>query len=114
MKQNNEIYYVIRKKGTELFLDRENKLDTIQYAHLYDLDVALEEYDLLPYPEKFSITQVEIYYFNDESVEKKHRAGDGDEYSKRIGFLEAYFQATCGLSKTQAKKYLQKITEDKK
>ena len=41
------------------------------------------------------------------------KCGKDDKYSRRIGFLEAYFQATCGLSKTQAKKYLDKIVEDK-
>jgi len=41
------------------------------------------------------------------------KCGDGDEYSRRVGFLEAYFQATCGLSKTKAKKYLQEIVKDK-
>lgn len=41
------------------------------------------------------------------------KCGKDDEYSRRIGFLEAYFQATCGLSKTQAKKYLDKIVKDK-
>lgn len=41
------------------------------------------------------------------------KCGKGDKYSRRVGFLEAYFQATCGLSKTQAKKYLDKIVEDK-
>jgi hypothetical protein len=40
------------------------------------------------------------------------KCGKGDKYSKRVGFLEAYFQATCGLSKTQAKKYLDKIIEE--
>ena len=37
------------------------------------------------------------------------KCGEGDEYSKRVGFLEAYFQAQSGLSKTQAKKYLDRI-----
>ena len=41
------------------------------------------------------------------------KCGKDDKYSRRVGFLEAYFQATCGLSKTQAKKYLDKIVEDK-
>ena len=41
------------------------------------------------------------------------KCGKDDKYSRRIGFLEAYFQETCGLSKTQAKKYLDKIVEDK-
>lgn len=41
------------------------------------------------------------------------KCGKDDEYSRRIGFLEAYFQATCGLSKTKAKKYLENIVKDK-
>jgi hypothetical protein len=41
------------------------------------------------------------------------KCGKGDKYSRRIGFLEAYFQSTCGLSKTQAKKYLENIVKDK-
>ena len=40
------------------------------------------------------------------------KCGKDDEYSRRIGFLEAYFQATCGLSKTKAKKYLENIVKD--
>lgn len=49
--------------------------------------------------------------FDDKATVVK--CGDGDKYSRRVGFLEAYFQATCGLSKTQAKKYLDKIVEEK-
>ena len=41
------------------------------------------------------------------------KCGKDDEYSRRIGFLEAYFQAKCGLSKTKAKKYLENIVKDK-
>ena len=51
-----------------------------------------------------------LMFYNEATVVK---CGKGDKYSRRIGFLEAYFQATCGLSKTQAKKYLDKIVEDK-
>ena len=51
-----------------------------------------------------------LMFYNEATVVK---CGEGDKYSRRVGFLEAYFQATCGLSKTQAKKYLDKIVEDK-
>ena len=34
-----------------------------------------------------------------------------DTYNKRIGFLEAYFQAQSGMSKTQANKYLRELVE---
>ena len=52
-----------------------------------------------------------VIKFDDETI--KVKCGKDDTYSRRIGFLEAYFQATCGMSKTQAKKYLEKIVKDK-
>lgn len=37
-----------------------------------------------------------------------------DKYDKRLGFLIAYFQYNSGLSKTQANKYLDNLTEEVK
>ena len=42
------------------------------------------------------------------------KCGKGDKYDRRIGFLEAYFQATCNMSKNKALKYLNEIVKDKK
>ena len=36
----------------------------------------------------------------------------GDKFDKKYGFLLAYFQQNCGLSKTQANKYLKELVED--
>ena len=47
--------------------------------------------------------------FNDEAFVVK--CDTKDTYNKRIGFLEAYFQAQSGMSKTQANKYLRKLVE---
>ena len=41
------------------------------------------------------------------------KAREDDKYDRRIGFLEAYFQATSRLSKTKALKYLNDIVKDK-
>lgn len=41
------------------------------------------------------------------------KCGENEMFSKRIGFLEAYFQLTSGLSKTGAMKYLDKLEKDK-
>ena len=49
--------------------------------------------------------------FNDKVVVVKAR--EDDNYDRRIGLLEAYFQATSGLSKTKALKYLNDIVKDK-
>ena len=40
------------------------------------------------------------------------KCGKDEKYNKRIGFLEAYFQAYSGLSKTQANKYIKSILEE--
>lgn len=37
------------------------------------------------------------------------RCGEKEKFDKRIGFLEAYFKANCGLSRTQANKYLKEL-----
>lgn len=41
------------------------------------------------------------------------KATKGDKYDRKYGFLMAYFQATCGLSKNKANKYLEEIVKDK-
>lgn len=47
---------------------------------------------------------------NDEIT--KVKCDDKAKFSKRVGFLEAYFQMTCGMSKTQALKYLEELEND--
>ena len=49
--------------------------------------------------------------FGDKVVVVKAR--QEDKYDRRIGFLEAYFQATSRMSKTKALKYLNEIVKDK-
>jgi hypothetical protein len=49
--------------------------------------------------------------YGDEATVVK--ACKGDKFDKEKGFLMAFFQKQTGLSKTQAKKYLKKITEEK-
>lgn len=36
----------------------------------------------------------------------------GDIPNKRMAFLYAYFQKTCGMSKTQANKFIDRVVED--
>ena len=37
------------------------------------------------------------------------KASKDEQYSRRVGFLEAFFQANCGLSKNKALKYLKEL-----
>lgn len=48
-----------------------------------------------------------ILFKDDKKVVVKRR--EDDVPNARVGFLEAYFQMTSGLSKTQANKYLEKF-----
>jgi hypothetical protein len=61
-------------------------------------------------------------FFNDKKKATTLLYGDeatvvktckGDKYDREKGFLMAFFQKQSGLSKTKAKKYLKKITEEK-
>lgn len=42
----------------------------------------------------------------------KVKTTKGDEYDKKYGFLLAFFQHNCGLSKTQANKYLKELCDE--
>jgi hypothetical protein len=95
------------------------------------------EYSMLPYTEKLKhvslnkiakVIPFEVYkteslrvYFNDKKKATTLingnkvtvvKCGKGDKYNKRIGFLEAYFQSMSGLTKTQARKYLDKLLKE--
>jgi hypothetical protein len=95
------------------------------------------EYSMLPYTEKLKhvslnkiakVLPFEVYktkslkvYFNDKKKATTLINGDkvtvvkcgkGDKYNRRIGFLEAYFQSHSGMSKTQARKYLDELLKE--
>ena len=42
----------------------------------------------------------------------KVKCDDNEQFSKRIGFLEAYFQLNSGMSKTASLKYLEDLEKD--
>lgn len=67
-------------------------------------------------PKKYIINNdATILFWKDGSKTIVKRCKE-DEFNSRLGFLTAWFQRFCGLSKNKANKYLAelKITEDKK
>ena len=64
-------------------------------------------------PERYIINKgATILFWKDGSKTIVKRCED-DEYNKRLGFLTAYFQKHCGMSKNKANKYLASLEEEK-
>ncbi len=87
-----------------------DRLDALNYSlGLYTSSTPRSEYkpSKVFFNDKKKATT--LMFGNEATVVK---CGEGDKYDKRIGFLEAYFQATCGMSKNKANKYLKKIVEE--
>ena len=53
-----------------------------------------------------------VLKWNDDSITKV-KATQDDKFDAKYGFLVAYFQKNCGMSKTKANKYLDCIEQEK-
>lgn len=63
-------------------------------------------------PERYIINKgATILFWEDGSKTIVKRCKD-DKYNKRLGFLTAYFQKHCGMSKNKANKYLASLEEE--
>lgn len=64
-------------------------------------------------PKHYIINQgATILFWEDGTKTIVKRCAD-DTYDKRLGFLTAYFQKNCGLSKDKANKFLANLEEEK-
>ena len=85
-------------------------------------NVSKEEIIGIPkLPEKYMITKpnkkgkcatILFWDLDNENNKTIVKLSKNDNYDKRLGFLIAYFQKHSGLSKTQANKYLDNLTEE--
>jgi len=72
---------------------------------IFDLETA-EDYGL---PDHYIINDgATILFWKDGTKTIVKRAKD-EKFDKRLGFLTAYFQKHCGLSKTKANKFLDNL-----
>ncbi len=90
----------------EKVLVHETLMKNFKYFH-YDLETFNTPKNVIFNDKKKATT---LIFDNKVAVVK---CGKDDTYNRRIGFLEAYFQANCGMSKNKANKYLEEIVKDK-
>jgi hypothetical protein len=67
--------------------------------------------DVVGFNKDRGTTSLVWYKGLEKSVTFRAKVMEGDEYNRRIGFLEAWFKATCGMSKKEANEYLNRLTE---
>ena len=72
----------------------------------------IEENDNEKLPERYIINDGATILFWKNGSKTIVKRSDNDDFDPIKGFLWAYFQKHCGLSKTKANKYLQKIQDD--
>lgn len=63
-------------------------------------------------PERYIINDGATILFWRDGTKSIVKRSDNDDFDPIKGFLWAYFQKHCGLSKTKANKYLWKIQDD--
>lgn len=68
----------------------------------------LKSYNNVPDKIYFNSKKKSTVLLKDDKAYKV-KCGEKEKFSKRYGFLEAYFQMTSGMSKTKALKYLEDL-----
>lgn len=53
-----------------------------------------------------------VLKWNDDTITKV-KVSENDKFDAKFGFLLAYFQKHCGMSKTKANKYLDNLVKEK-
>lgn len=62
-------------------------------------------------PQRYIINKNATILFWGDGTKTIVKKSEDDEYNKRLGFLTAYFQKHCGMSKNKANKYLSNLEE---
>lgn len=63
-------------------------------------------------PTRYIINKDATILFWEDDTKTIVKKSKNDKYDKRLGFLTAYFQKHCGMSKNKANKYLDSLVED--
>jgi len=95
-------------------------VDSLSYSLKMNYEKYLQEKNEENFREQHKLPRKVIFNKNKKATTLLYgdeatvvKACKGDKFDKEKGFLMAFFQKQTGLSKTQAKKYLKKITEEK-
>ena len=63
-------------------------------------------------PSRYIINKGATILFWKDGTKTIVKKSKDDKYDKRLGFLTAYFQKNCGMSKNKANKYLDSLIEE--
>ena len=63
-------------------------------------------------PQRYIINKGATILFWKDGTKTIVKKSKDDKYDRRLGFLTAYFQKHCGMSKNKANKYLDNLMEE--
>lgn len=115
---NNTDYYGIREVGYAPSLTSySTTLNKMTDELVTDIKKEEPKKEIKPksfMPTKYIINDnATILYFEDGSKTVVKKCED-DEFNARLGFLTAFFQHYCGMTKNKANKYLANLSKEKK
>ena len=87
-------------------------VDSINKEEIFGIPKLPEKYLITKPNKKGKCATILFWDLDDEDDKTIVKLSKDDNYDKRLGFLIAYFQKHSGLSKTQANKYLDNLTEE--
>lgn len=102
---------VIGEKGSECVIPL-NIESTIKLGDSIEYAIYGKSRNRLP--EEYYINEKKktvVLKWNDDTITKV-KVSENDKFDARYGFLIAYFQKNCGMSKTKANKYLDNLQKD--
>lgn len=85
-------------------------MKTVEFKYASDgLTITHCDYAI---PTRYIINKGATILFWSDGTKTIVKLSNNDKYDKRLGFLTAYFQKNCGMSKNKANKYLDNLTEE--
>ena len=110
-----EEYVSIRKKDIERYevsSDGTVKIEAKIYQYDYKRDIKNKK-TKHQLPKKYILSNEATVLIWSDGTKTIVKCSKDDKCDKEKGFLIAFFQRVCGMSKTQANNYLKKIGEEK-
>lgn len=92
-----------------MHIDTEGQLSGLIFSCDGLTAIKIDETNL---PKRYIINKDATILFWNDGTKTVVKRSKNDTYDKRLGFLTAYFQKNCGMSKNKANKYLDNLEEE--
>jgi hypothetical protein len=119
IKEVNSSHYYLEEDGRNHYIDEMLELveeQSIKYGvNLSKIAIGIDGITIRTLPKQVFFNdkkKTTVLKWEDNSITKV-KCND-DEFDEKVGFLIAYFQHTCGLSKNKANKYLDSLVPEDK